>query len=79
MSREIGFGMFLILVLASALMSAIFTAILYLVLSPIVARVLHPLFTAFDPLLFWAGLYIVLWIFVMYVVYAAFWRGSYLR
>lgn len=78
MSREIGFGSFLLLVIFSLFATVVLVGILYLLLSPIFNTYLSRINPEHRPG-FWIAFGAIIWFIVLYMVYAAFWRGTRLR
>ncbi|MEM0381427.1 MAG: hypothetical protein QW580_02000 [Nitrososphaerota archaeon] len=74
-----GFGSFLILLLLSLLATAVLVGVLYVLLAPLAASLLQALRLERWATLVWLAFAIFLWTGVLYLLYAAMWRGSTLR
>ena len=77
--REVGFGSFLILLLLSLFAAVIITGILYIILSPLLAGLLAALRLERMSPIAWIAFAVFVWSAVLYMLYAALWRGSVLR
>lgn len=74
-----GFGSFLILLLLSLFATVVLVVVMYVLLSPLVATLLQALRLEKWSALAWLAFAVFLWTGVLYLLYAAMWRGSTLR
>lgn len=74
-----GFGSFLILLLLSLFATVVLVVVMYVLLSPLVATLLQALRLEKWSAFAWLAFAVFLWTGVLYLLYAAMWRGSTLR
>ncbi|MEM3447256.1 MAG: hypothetical protein QXP38_00020 [Nitrososphaerota archaeon] len=79
MSREIGFGMFLFLSLISIFVAVLLVGLIYLLLGPLINAFISSYLRPDLRTGFWIGMGAMIWIIVLFIVYAGLWRGSVLR